>query len=264
MTYTEMYLWMANPSLLAKSSLPDLKQMVDDYPYFHAARMLYLKNLEVLQDVRLEKELKKMAIFIPDRKRLFILLEEKRFKISQPQEATSAEDHRKNRTEEAIVSLEMALSDSETLEQVVESAEKQSVPTTLPSISSDYIHWLEANAEDLPTEEGMGNKLRHQDLIDSFIANDKHRSQRMTLSTEMQKTPESGADDDWKEEKKVFGNASLDDSYFTETLARVYYAQKRYDKALEIIRVLNLKYPKKNAYFADQIRYLERIINLKK
>ena len=53
---------------------------------------------------------------------------------------------------------------------------------------------------------------------------------------------------------------SLDDSYFTETLAHVYIRQKRYEKALEIIRSLSLKYPKKNIYFADQIRFLEKLI----
>ena len=51
-----------------------------------------------------------------------------------------------------------------------------------------------------------------------------------------------------------------EESYFTETLAKIYVKQQRYDKALEIIRKLNLKYPKKNAYFADQIRFLEKLI----
>ena len=57
----------------------------------------------------------------------------------------------------------------------------------------------------------------------------------------------------------------LDDSYFTETLAHIYVKQKRYEKALQIIKNLNLKYPEKNVYFADQIRFLEKlIINTKK
>ncbi|MFC2711090.1 MAG: tetratricopeptide repeat protein, partial [Hoylesella oralis] len=33
-----------------------------------------------------------------------------------------------------------------------------------------------------------------------------------------------------------------------------------YSKALEIIQQLNLNYPKKNAYFADQMRFLEKLI----
>ena len=51
-----------------------------------------------------------------------------------------------------------------------------------------------------------------------------------------------------------------DESYFTETLAKIYVKQQRYSKALEIITRLNLKYPEKNAYFADQIRFLEKLI----
>ena len=51
-----------------------------------------------------------------------------------------------------------------------------------------------------------------------------------------------------------------EDGYFTETLAKIYIKQHRYAKALEIIRRLSLKYPKKNAYFADQIRFLEKLI----
>ena len=72
-------------------------------------------------------------------------------------------------------------------------------------------------------------------------------------------TPKSVKDLDDEQSK------SLEDSCLTETLARIYIKQKRYDKALQIIKNLNLKYPEKNVYFADQIRFLEKlIINTKK
>ena len=51
-----------------------------------------------------------------------------------------------------------------------------------------------------------------------------------------------------------------DEGYFTETLAKIYIKQGRYSKALEIIQRLNLNYPKKSAYFADQIRFLKKLI----
>ena len=50
------------------------------------------------------------------------------------------------------------------------------------------------------------------------------------------------------------------DKLFTETLSKIYVKQGKYEKALEIIKHLNLNYPKKNAYFADQIRFLEKLI----
>ena len=58
----------------------------------------------------------------------------------------------------------------------------------------------------------------------------------------------------------VASDGDLDESYFTETLAKIYMNQHRYEKALEIIKKLSLKYPKKSAYFADQIRDLEQMI----
>ena len=52
----------------------------------------------------------------------------------------------------------------------------------------------------------------------------------------------------------------VEEEYFTETLARIYIKQGRYQKALDIIGRLSERYPKKNAYFADQIRFLEKLI----
>lgn len=68
MKAADLYQLIENPSLLTKETLPQLKQIVDEYPYFHIARMLYLKNLAVLNDIRFAAELRKMAVYIPDRK----------------------------------------------------------------------------------------------------------------------------------------------------------------------------------------------------
>ena len=89
-----------------------------------------------------------------------------------------------------------------------------------------------------------------QNLIDTFIENDKGKivlSENPTLKPDI---PDAASSDEKKAEE----------SYFTETLARIYIKQGRYSKALEIISRLSLQYPKKNAYFADQIRFLEKLI----
>ncbi len=46
----------------------------------------------------------------------------------------------------------------------------------------------------------------------------------------------------------------------SESLARVYIRRGRYDKAYEIIRSLSLNYPEKSIYFADQLRFLQKLI----
>ena len=51
------------------------------------------------------------------------------------------------------------------------------------------------------------------------------------------------------------------DGYMTETLAKLYLNQKNYEKAIQSYKILILKFPEKNSYFADQIK---KIKNLKK
>lgn len=55
------------------------------------------------------------------------------------------------------------------------------------------------------------------------------------------------------------------DSEITEENAKKLIREKEYSKAIEILKKLNLINPKKSIYFADQIRFLEKvIINSKK
>ena len=49
----------------------------------------------------------------------------------------------------------------------------------------------------------------------------------------------------------------------TETLAKVYLQQKNYKKALQAYTILSLKYPEKSGFFADQIRAIKKLINIK-
>jgi len=243
MNSAELYQWMTDTSQLNKSSLVELKQMVDDYPFFQAVRILYLKNLAMLEDIRLEKELKRMAVYIPDRRRLFMLLYENKKPAPKVEKSAPKANADTN---------------------VVEVAPTASIRKKKPLVQSpsDYISWLAENAEDLPVEEGKNTQFKHQELIDSYIENEKQTGARLA--------PPTPSNDDEIEDisenqtkNEALEKPSLDDSYFTETLAHVYLRQKKYDKALEIIRLLSLKYPEKNIYFADQIRYLEKIINLK-
>ncbi|SEL65378.1 hypothetical protein SAMN04487910_2929 [Aquimarina amphilecti] len=49
------------------------------------------------------------------------------------------------------------------------------------------------------------------------------------------------------------------DELMTETLARVYLAQKKYKKAIQAYKILILKNPEKSGFFADQIRAIKKI-----
>ncbi len=51
-------------------------------------------------------------------------------------------------------------------------------------------------------------------------------------------------------------------SSLQESLAKSYIRQGRYQKAFDIISQLNLNNPEKSAYFADQLRFLQKIIHI--
>ena len=104
---------------------------------------------------------------------------------------------------------------------------------------------MPSEAEVLEEEPGLDRTLS---LIDAFLATvPEEVSGQTTLEYSTDYTTYLLQEDE-------------DDSCFTETLAKIYVKQHRYSKALEIIKKLSLNYPKKNAYFADQIRFLEKLI----
>ena len=49
-------------------------------------------------------------------------------------------------------------------------------------------------------------------------------------------------------------------STLSESLAKIYIRRRRYEKAYEIIHTLSLNNPKKSIYFADQLRFLRKLI----
>ena len=51
----------------------------------------------------------------------------------------------------------------------------------------------------------------------------------------------------------------IDSEYMTETLAKLYQSQKNYEKAIQAYKILILKFPEKNSYFADQIKKIKSL-----
>ena len=46
----------------------------------------------------------------------------------------------------------------------------------------------------------------------------------------------------------------------SESLAKIFIKRGRYDKAYEIIKQLSLNFPEKSVYFADQLRFLRKLM----
>ena len=60
--------------------------------------------------------------------------------------------------------------------------------------------------------------------------------------------PETTGRDQENTEQSASSESSNDDTFFTESLAKIYIKQRRYEKALQIIKKLSLKYPETVSY----------------
>lgn len=122
--------YLEEPSALSVETLPELHALVEDYPYFALATMLYLKNLEKLQDSSFSQALGRLAIRVPDRRSLFLWM--------------TGEETLQEVVEQPLV--ESPASDSFSLIDafLTDHAEEEQSNAPLlfqPSASSDYLHW---------------------------------------------------------------------------------------------------------------------------
>ena len=74
MTSALLQQWIEHPELLDGNSLEELRRLVDRFPYFQSARLLYLRNLSLLNVGGFGEELRRTAPFVADRRVLFHLI----------------------------------------------------------------------------------------------------------------------------------------------------------------------------------------------
>ena len=135
------------------------------------------------------------------------------------------------------------VTDRKTIFNMIEAAHYQL--RKQPTADSQKPAYLLETENDTTSEDAP--QLKGHDLIDTFLQQEQGRI--------MLELPQEEHDDSQQDDSD-----DTDEEYFTETLARIYIKQGRYQKALDIITRLSGKYPHKNAYFADQIRFLEKLI----
>lgn len=68
--------WVRNSGKMDRNSHRELKSLIDRYPYFQIAHLLLLKNLHDNQSIRFKEELRNSALYIPDRRQLFLLIQD--------------------------------------------------------------------------------------------------------------------------------------------------------------------------------------------
>ncbi len=249
------------PELLDRETLYELRCLLERYPYFAAVRMLYLHNLYLLNDRSFRSELARMAFSLNDRSLLFQEIEGTRYAILPDQAKLLPEETGKSLQGESP-SGQPASSDRTV--DLINRFLAQQPDTSFSSLGYDGVAgqspllFPEIEGQEAPSKghgelgEDSGGHIGEsaQPVRDLEDSGDEKTLSRPSLPD----TPPQPSSD---------GNETLDgldESYFTETLAKIYVKQGRYEKALEIIKTISLKNPKKNAYFADQIRFLRKLI----
>lgn len=74
MTKQEFIEYLSYPEKLNSHSIPVLEKLVNSYPYFQTAHLLFLKNLHNQKSIDYEKNLHRTSIYAPERKILYNLI----------------------------------------------------------------------------------------------------------------------------------------------------------------------------------------------
>ena len=257
-----------HPEKLNKETLYDLRSLVALYPYYQPARLLMLRNLYLLHDPTFDEELRRAAVYITDRRVIFNLVEAAHYKLKRPTTKVR-EGNRTVTLIDSFLSSIPAEQEENNNDNELKDKKKTKRKPTAADATVDYVSYLlatdfededDSQDEDIAVAENNPSKTNKEtnpstpmngmQLIDKFINDD---GGKLTLKDNPEFVPQL-------EDTNSEGEKVQEEEYFTETLAGIYIKQGKYSKALEIIKRLNFNYPKKNAYFADQMRFLEKLI----
>jgi len=241
--------WMENFDLLDENTLPFLKQIIDDFPYYLNARLLYLLNLKKLNDYRFEHELRKVAVYASDRRHLRKLITTEGISSHPVQEtiisheSVSAQDDQP----EALINERLKILEAKIRARLQEIEDNQARLKVLLNEKETLVSGSSQESED-GTEDGKqdltARSLPKDDLLDEFIRDRKLNGP----STVPFFSPEESA------RKSIEENEGI----ISETLARLVAAQGKIERAIKIYEQLMLKYPQKSSYFAAQIEKLRK------
>ena len=127
--------------------------------------------------------------------------------------------------------------DRKTLRDWLFNSQDIDTPDNLKVEKYSFLDWFDIINDEVPKVE---KKL---DLINEFIKN----SPKIEFSKEE------------KSDNEIIIDTKIKDELITETLAKIYVTQKKFNKAIKAYDILSLKYPKKSSFFADQINYIKKL-----
>ena len=198
-----------------------LKNMKDEHPYFHSARILLLQALYKHHSPLFDEELRISAPLLPDRQAVFFLTEEPNYQKNEIRRKFHTDNTEADKSERTNLLI------SDFLEQ---QPQEQTQNARYPiDATQDYIGFLLQN--EAQEEEQPDVPMNGGGVVEDFL---NQEPTRIVLKDNGNPT----AVHEEKEEKEK------DNEILTETLAGIYIKQGKFENAIKIIRQLSLKYPK--------------------
>ncbi len=237
-----------HPNLISKEKNESIESIIEEFPYFQAANVIYLSSLKKQHSFKYNSLLKKTAAYTTDRSILFDFITTEEFEIVN---FISKDD-------DSLKEIEII--DHEIIKKTKDRS-KATENTTLPigkpfhfknQDTFSFNEWLKLTSltpikREYPQDQKQESKETRPDrninLINKFIASNP-------------KIKPAGIDN-----KSNFAYESIieNDSLMTETLAHVYLEQNKFEKAITAFNILSLKYPEKSSFFANQIFEIKKI-----
>jgi len=259
---TEFTYLLHKPHAIQDKHTDALEQIVQEFPYFQSARALYLKGLYNQSSFKYNQQLKNTAACTTDRAVLFDFITSNTFtglqrelhdqkikellaiEVTDCEEIIPSLEIRENTLESSILSSISKAIPSENQEKL----EPIGAPLVFSSSEKySFQEWLQLakiqpiTREQQPNKESaLNDKL---ELIDKFIELNP-KIPPVSAQIEPKPLPEKPEDSSF---------------LMTETLAKVYLEQKKYQKAIQAYEILILKYPEKSSFFADRILQIKEL-----
>ncbi|APD06513.1 hypothetical protein UJ101_00982 [Flavobacteriaceae bacterium UJ101] len=231
MTKEEFHKIMDHPFDLTQEETNSINKLIEKHPYFLTARLLSLRGIKNHAAENYNESLKKVASYSTDRTLLFDYITHKKIleknileEAQKAKEITTSSIHQENtNSEEAFIN-----------------------PAKPKEFNKNEFHsfsqWLKISTQNL--EDESINQNAKFSAIDRFI----ELNPKLSPIKDRQKNIDIALN-------SITENQNL----MTETLAKIYVEQKKYDKAIQAFKILSLKYPEKSGFFADQIKAIKKL-----
>ena len=269
MNKNELTYLLSKPNAINETQTMALEAILLQFPYFQSARALHLKGLYNQDSFRYNYELKKTAAHTTDRSILFDFITSEKFVTLQKSNIDAQEEIIKevNVIDSEILSENPAISES--LELITTEDSEAMVSESIESSTFEekleigkplhfnqqekhsFQEWLQLTKFS-PIE-------RKNESTDSEIANEKQKKIAL-IDRFIENNPKIPAIKETLNTPAIIDKKQEDNNHLmTETLAKVYLEQKKYQRAIQAYEILILKYPEKSYFFADRIEDIKKL-----